>query len=125
MRMDSVSKANETQPIMSTKVEPKETTKEETKVETKVETKKETDEKSETNQVTIDQEKLKRLVQQLKENVPNTEPKFGIHEATNRMMVKLVDKDTQEVIREFPLEKTLDSIAKTLDIAGAMVDEKL
>ena len=125
MRMDSVSKITDTQPVMSTKVEPKETKKEETKVETKVETKKETDKESETNQITIDQEKLKKLVQQLKESVPNAEPKFGIHEATNRMMVKLVDKDTQEVIREFPLEKTLDSIAKTLDIAGAMVDEKL
>ena len=40
-------------------------------------------------------------------------------------MIKLVDKDTQEVVKEIPPEKTLDMIAKCMELAGVLVDEKL
>lgn len=50
---------------------------------------------------------------------------FGVHEDTNRIMIKIVDKDTKEVVKEFPPEKTLDMIAKVWEIAGILVDEKL
>ena len=59
------------------------------------------------------------------EQLPNSEAKFGIHEATNRVMIKLVDKDTQEVIKEIPPEKTLDMLAKSMEIAGVLLDQKL
>ena len=36
-----------------------------------------------------------------------------------------VDKDTKEVLKEYPPEKTLDMIAKVWEIAGLLVDEKL
>ena len=49
---------------------------------------------------------------------------FGIHEETNRITIKIVDKKTKEVIKEFPPEKTLDMIAKAWELAGIMVDEK-
>ncbi len=49
---------------------------------------------------------------------------FGIHEATNRITIKIVDKDTREVIKELPPEKTLDMIAKVWEMAGILVDEK-
>ena len=49
---------------------------------------------------------------------------FGIHEATNRVTIKIVDKDTKEVIKELPPEKTLDMIAKAWELAGLLVDEK-
>lgn len=54
----------------------------------------------------------------------NGEAVFGIHEATNRVTIKIVDKDTKEVIKEFPPEKTLDMIAKVWEMAGIMVDER-
>ena len=54
----------------------------------------------------------------------NTSCEFGIHDATNRVTIKIVDKDTQEVIREVPPEKTLDMIAKVWELAGLLVDEK-
>ena len=47
-------------------------------------------------------EKLKKAIERMNEQLPNSEAKFGIHEATNRVMIKLVDKDTQEVIKEIP-----------------------
>ena len=70
-------------------------------------------------------DKIKKAIEKMNAQLPNAEAKFGIHEATNRVMIKLVDKDTQEVIKEFPPEKTLDMIAKCMELAGVLVDEKL
>lgn len=54
----------------------------------------------------------------------NCEAVFGIHEGTNRVMIKMVDKSSKEVIKEFPAEETLDLIAKAWELAGIMVDER-
>ena len=69
-------------------------------------------------------EQIKKAVEQLNKNLPNSEDIFGIHEATNRVTIKIVDKDTQEVIKELPPEKTLDMIAKAWELAGLLVDER-
>ena len=69
-------------------------------------------------------EQIKKAVEQLNKNLPNSEAIFGIHEATNRVTIKIVDKDTQEVIKELPPEKTLDMIAKAWELAGLFVDER-
>lgn len=53
-----------------------------------------------------------------------TEVIFGIHDDTNRVTIKIVDKKSKQVIKEFPPEKTLDMIAKVWEMAGIMVDEK-
>ena len=54
----------------------------------------------------------------------NTKAVFGVNEATNRVTIKIVDKDTDEIIKEFPAEKTIDMIARVWEMAGLMVDEK-
>jgi len=54
----------------------------------------------------------------------NSEVAFGFHEKTNRVTIKIIDKETKEVIKELPPEKTLDLIAKAWELAGIMVDEK-
>lgn len=54
----------------------------------------------------------------------HTECQFSYHEKTKRIAIKVLDQDTGEVIREIPPEKTLDMIAKTLELAGILVDEK-
>lgn len=69
-------------------------------------------------------EKIKKAVEQLNKNMPNSEAIFGIHDKTNRVTIKIVDKDSKEVIKEFPPEKTLDMIAKVWEMAGILVDEK-
>ena len=71
------------------------------------------------------QDKLKKILQQVASTLPNAEAKFGIHEKTNRITITLVDKETQEVIREIPPEKSLDLVAKRMELAGVLVDEKL
>lgn len=70
-------------------------------------------------------EQLKRAVEQLNKNLmTHSEAVFGIHEGTNRVTIKIVDKDTKEVLKELPPEKTLDMIAKVWEMAGILVDER-
>lgn len=69
-------------------------------------------------------ERLKAAVEEMNKKMANSEAQFGIHEATNRVTIKIIDKDTKEVIKELPPEKTLDLIAKTLEMAGLLVDER-
>ena len=69
-------------------------------------------------------EQIKKAVEQLNKNMPNSEAIFGIHDATNRVTIKIVDKQTKEVIKELPPEKTLDMIAKEWELAGLLVDER-
>lgn len=49
---------------------------------------------------------------------------FAVHEDTKRIMVKVIDKDTDEIIREIPSEKVLDMVAKMWELNGLLVDEK-
>lgn len=49
---------------------------------------------------------------------------YSIHEQTKQIMVKVIDNETKEVIREFPPEKILDMVAKMWEVAGIMVDER-
>mgnify|MGYP003750540841 CR=1 FL=1 len=76
------------------------------------------------NKMTSPTEALKKAVEEINKNATNSEVVFGIHEATNRMTIKIVDKDSRKVIKEYPPEKTLDMIAKVWELAGLLVDEK-
>lgn len=76
------------------------------------------------NTVAQQNAKIKKAVDDINKKSSNSEAIFGIHEATNRVTIKIVDKTTKDVIKEFPPEKTLDMIAKVWEMAGLMVDEK-
>lgn len=69
-------------------------------------------------------ENIKKAVDNLNKNMKNTSAIYGIHEGTNRVTIKIVDKQTKEVIKELPPEKTLDMISKVWEMAGMLVDEK-
>lgn len=69
-------------------------------------------------------EQIRKAVEQLNRSMENSEAIFGIHEDTNRVTIKIVDRATKEVIKELPPEKTLDMIARVWDLAGILVDEK-
>ncbi len=76
-------------------------------------------------EATSTNERLKEAVARFnKSSGANSEAVFGIHEGTNRVTIKIVDKKTKETIKELPPEKTLDMIAKVWEMAGIMVDEK-
>lgn len=67
---------------------------------------------------------IKKAVEDINKKAYNSEAIFGIHEDTNRITIKIVDRSTKEVIKELPPEKTLDMIAKVWEMAGLLVDEK-
>lgn len=71
------------------------------------------------------EETMKQALSDINKRLSNTECIFGFHEQTNRVTIQLIDKDTKEVIKELPPEKTLDMIAKAWELAGILVDEKL
>ena len=68
---------------------------------------------------------IKKAVDEINKKVQNSEAIFGIHDATNRVTIKIIDKDTKKVLKEYPPEKTLDMIAKVWAVAGLLVDQKL
>lgn len=49
---------------------------------------------------------------------------FKVHEGTGRTVVRLIDKQTEKVIKEIPPEKMLDVLANIWESAGILVDRK-
>ncbi|WP_050008075.1 flagellar protein FlaG [Butyrivibrio sp. WCE2006] len=76
-------------------------------------------------QIDAENKRIKNAISEMnKKLISNSEAVFGIHEDTNRITIKIVDKTTRETIKELPPEKTLDMIAKAWELAGLMVDER-
>ena len=80
---------------------------------------------SQAKQTISENSQIRKAVDEINKKVHNSEAVFGIHDATNRVTIKIVDKDTKKVLKEYPPEKTLDMIAKVWEMAGLLVDKKL
>ena len=74
----------------------------------------------------VSAEKVKDALSEINKKIAptQTECSFKYHEKTHRFSITVKDKETDKVIREIPPEKTLDMLAKTLELAGILVDEK-
>ncbi|MCF8076174.1 MAG: flagellar protein FlaG [Desulfotignum sp.] len=55
----------------------------------------------------------------------NTQLNFSVHEKTDRVMVRITDQSTGDVIREIPSEEFLDMAAKLQEMVGLMFDAKI
>jgi len=55
----------------------------------------------------------------------NTSIHFRLHNELNRYYVELIDKDTDEVIKEIPSEEWLNLYANMLESIGLLVDHKI
>lgn len=80
---------------------------------------------SQAKQTISENSQIRKAVDEINKKAHNSEAVFGIHEATNRVTIKIVDKDTKKVLKEYPPEKTLDMISKVWEMAGLLVDQKL
>lgn len=69
-------------------------------------------------------EQIRKAVEDINKKASYSDVQFGVHEGTNRITIKIVDRETKKVIKELPPEKTLDMIAKAWELAGILVDEK-
>ena len=54
----------------------------------------------------------------------NTHLQFKIHDATKDVIVKIIDDETGETLKEIPSEKFVDMMSKICEVAGIFVDEK-
>lgn len=57
-------------------------------------------------------------------HMEHTRCEYSYHKETNRVSIKVINDDTDEVIREIPPEKSLDMLQKMWEMAGILVDEK-
>lgn len=73
------------------------------------------------------EERLKKAVEMAMNEVLGEERElhFSIHEKTNDIMVKVVEVESQEVVREIPSKKILDMVAHMMELAGLIVDEEI
>ncbi|MBU5477766.1 flagellar protein FlaG [Eubacterium sp. MSJ-13] len=56
--------------------------------------------------------------------IKNTRLEYSVDDDTQRISIKVIDKDTDKCIREVPPEETLKALKKIWEIAGIIVDEK-
>lgn len=50
---------------------------------------------------------------------------FSMHEASGRTMIKVVEKDTGDLIRQIPPEEVLELIARMGDVLGILFDKRV
>lgn len=78
-------------------------------------------------EVSISEEQLIRAIDRAIKAIqgPDTRLDFSIHDVTKRIMVKVVNQESGEIIREIPPEKNLDFLANLWKMAGILIDERL
>lgn len=74
----------------------------------------------------ITKEELEQMVEKANQFLLGLETQFDfkVHEGTGRTVVRLIDKQSEEVVKEIPPEKMLDILASIWDSAGILVDRK-
>lgn len=54
-----------------------------------------------------------------------TELSFSVHSGTKQIMIKILDTNTKEIVKEIPSEKILDMVANLMETAGLIIDKKM
>lgn len=73
-----------------------------------------------------DEQMVRRIERALKAlHSPSASCEMSVHEQTNAIMIKIINNETGELIREIPPEKTLDIVAKMLEVNGLLIDERV
>lgn len=79
------------------------------------------------NNEKFSEEKIGKVIEKANQSLAehNTKLSFTIHEQTKEIMVKVLDADSGEVIKEIPSEKTLDRLAAVLEDIGWIIDRRV
>ena len=74
----------------------------------------------------ISEKELKEAVDKLSKFIEddNTQIQYQYHSKFNDLMIKIVNKDTKEVLLEIPPQKILDLVAKMMEMVGVLFDKK-
>lgn len=75
----------------------------------------------------IPEDQLIHAIEKANESFETFDRRFeiSVHEKTKAVMVKVINSENDEVIREIPPEKILDMVASMLEMAGIIVDERV
>lgn len=70
--------------------------------------------------------KLKDLAKNVNEiaSLFSIQARFDVHKETKDIMVRVMNTQTNKVIREIPPKQILDMVAKFMELLGILVDEK-
>ena len=76
---------------------------------------------------TLDEESVDFMTKELNKLMSeiNCNIEFTYHQDANMMSVKMVDKETQEVIKELPPEEMIENMMKARDWLGAFLDKTI
>jgi flagellar protein FlaG len=80
--------------------------------------------KAEQPEIRISQAMLNNVQHEI-QKVRNLGLQFSVHKATGRTMVKVVDKETEKLIREIPPEDLLNLVDKLDEMIGILFDKKV
>ena len=58
-------------------------------------------------------------------NDNNTYAEYEMHDKLNHIMIRIINKDTHEVLLEVPPKKILDLVSRMCELVGILVDEKV
>ncbi|MFE5324108.1 flagellar protein FlaG [Paenibacillus sp. NPDC056579] len=77
-------------------------------------------------QLSIAEEAIVKAIEKANKALAGVEKSFqySVHEKTGDIIVKVINQDTKEVIREIPPEKLIDLVVKLQEISGVIIDEK-
>lgn len=67
---------------------------------------------------------IRSVISKANENIKFTATKFIYYEDINRIAIKVVNRETDEVIREIPREETIELLQKIMESAGLLFDVK-
>ena len=81
----------------------------------------------ERSQRELTKDETQQLTKQLNEFLKKMDAslEFEIHEKTDRLIVKFVDKKEDKVIKEFPPRELLDTLAAIQEYVGILLDKKV
>jgi flagellar protein FlaG len=70
---------------------------------------------------------LKENIDKLNKVMLTVNPRFEfkLHEETNRILVRVWDTETNELIKEIPPEQILDIVASIREMVGLLIDRRL
>jgi len=72
----------------------------------------------------MDEQSVSLITKELNELMDkiNCNLKFQYHKEVDLMSVQMIDKDTEEVLKEFPPEDMIDNMSKAKEWIGAFID---
>ena len=82
---------------------------------------------SEVSDTELSSEKLEKVVQQLQDFMGemNRSLQFKVDEDSGRNVIKVIDKESGDLVKQYPSEEVLGIVAKLAEATGVLVDFKV